>query len=310
MAKRRRRYSDELITTPVEAPPKNSIGSVLRRNNTILNPKHVEDDRYMHYLVSAGTSVNLAFREGKYLHVSDVIGKCGRMIALAKRYNMKMTFTPPPESMGLTFAMGNAIHDYIRGKVMRNAPEKIYGGWSCMCEKTQIVGTYAEAKTHDVCPHCRDRLNRYHEMVITNDDIMVSGAVDLSLLEGKALHLNEIKSIKHDAWKEMSRPLPEHVVQILFYWWLAREQGYDLYDAVSIFYATKGFVMFGTPYKEFVLQPSKMMGRLEEYLDEARDIKDAMNGGKMPVKTCMQIDKGDAKECPMAMVCFQHKDEK
>lgn len=307
MARRTRTYETNLTVTQTDKPPKDSAGSVLRRNNAVLPAKHVDDDRYLACLVGAAPTAE-PFRHGEYLHASDVIHKCSRMIAIANRHNIKLTLQPLPESAGLTFAMGRAIESHVREKVKRNAPTKLWGGWKCPCGHTEFQGTYAEARSQNRCKRCHGPLGEYQELVLTHEELGVSGSIDLTLLEGRALHLNEIKSIKHDAWKELSRPVPEHLVQILFYWWLAKEQGIDVYDSVSILYCTKGYVMFGSPYKEFVMQPSKLIRRLDDYLDEARAIKAAASGGKLPVRTCMKIDQGEAKTCPMATMCFQMRD--
>lgn len=310
MGRRRRVFEDGFTVEQTDTPPKDAVGTVLRRNNTVLRPKHLRDEEYVTYLVRGGQENN-AFREGTHIHASDIIHKCVRMIALAKRYGLQLNMMGTVhESMGLTFAMGRAIENYVREKFKRNAPEKLWGGWQCNCTKTQFEGTYAQAKTHNVCPHCHTKPANYIELVISNDEFMFSGSIDITLLEGKALHLVEVKSIKHDSWKEMSRPVPEHLVQILVYWWLAREAGYDLYDSISILYCTKGYVMFGSPYKEFVLQPSKLLGRLDDFFHEAGMLKGAIHdNGPIPMRTCQRPDQGEAKECPMNTVCFQHNEE-
>ncbi len=309
MARRKRVFEDSFTFERKEPPPKEAVGTALRRNNAVLRPSHIRDGGYATYIVRAGQHAE-DFRDGDYLHVSDIIHKCSRMIALAKRYNVKLNMGQLPESAGLTFAMGRAIETYVRNKFKQNAADKLWGGWHCNCGKKTFEGTYEQARQQTVCQHCHTKPEHYIEMVIENDEYMFSGSIDITLLEGKALHLVEVKSIKHDNWKDLSRPIPEHLVQILSYWWLAKQAGYDVYDSVSILYCTKGYVMFGSPYKEFVLQPSKLMRRLEEFLEEAGLLNEAINNnGPIPIRVCQRPDQGEAKTCPMATICFQHPNE-
>lgn len=309
MARRKRVFEDNFTFEKTDKEPKEAVGTALRQNNVVLQPKHIREGNYATYIVRQGQQTD-DFRDGDYIHASDIIHKCTRMIALAKRYNVKMSMGQVSESSGLTFAMGRAIETYVRSKFKQNTPEKLWGGWHCNCGKTYFQGTYAQAKEHNVCPHCHTRPEHYEELVIKNDEYGFSGSIDVTLVEGKALHLVEVKSIKHENWKDLSRPIPEHMVQILSYWWLAKEQGYDVYDSVSVLYCTKGYVMFGSPYKEFVLQPSKLMRRIEEFLEEAELLNNAIHhNGPMPIRTCQRPDQGEAKTCPMATICFQHTSE-
>jgi hypothetical protein len=133
---------------------------------------------------------------------------------------------------------------------------------------------------------------------------MLSGNIDLSLLFNDAFYLNEIKSIAGEAWKTLEAPKPEHMLQALFYWWLARRNNLPLHDKLSIIYASKAYV-FGNPYKEFTIQPSKMLHRLDEYLEDALALAVYKETKTLPPKVeCATQDCTRAKNCHVSGPCF------
>lgn len=243
------------------------------------------------------------FRHGEYLHVSDLIGKCVRMVALSYLTDTKIIGQGISDSMGLTFAIGDSIHDYIRDKMAISNSAEMYGDWHCTCGKTRHEATLAQIQTDEACPHCKSRPTQYGELTLKNDDIKLIGSVDLTIKFDSALYFTEIKSIKHEAWQELHRPLPAHILQIMFYWWLAREAKLPIHKQVSIVYATKNFI-FGDPYKEFTINPIDHLHRLDDYIEDARALKDSRAGGDLPLKQCIDISSPQAKKCEMCTVCF------
>lgn len=248
------------------------------------------------------------FRYGDYLHVSDLLGKCMRKIALSEKFKVAMPSSFVHESMALTFAQGTAIHDHVKNRVLKGHPDKMYGSWSCSCGNLHTGDmTYADAKDKR-CKLCGQAPTQYHELTLRDPDLMVVGSPDITLYldDLRVFYPIEIKSINHEDWKEIARPKPDHVLQVLFYWYLLRKLGYPVPDQVSILYVTKGFV-FKTPYKEFRVFPETVINRLDEYIEEARALKEAKEGGDMPRRSyCASRDCKDAKDCHVANVCFQH----
>ena len=93
------------------------------------------------------------FRYGKYLHVSDLLGKCMRMIAISYQTDTKINGDPIPNGLGVTFSIGEGIHDYVRRRMETANHQELYGEWTCLCHSIHIVGTRAEALKSNNCPY-------------------------------------------------------------------------------------------------------------------------------------------------------------
>lgn len=252
-------------------------------------------------------SVARAPRSMEYMHVSDLIGKCIRKIALVERSEAVLA----PQSLNyndaLTFAQGEAIHTVIKQRAAGGSPSEVWGRWSCLCgtKATKLPCLLSQAPK-DTCSACRTPVDRYREIEVKDKEYMITGSPDLILYAPrlKALHVTELKSISHDAWKELLRPQPDHILQTVFYWHLMHRQGYRLTDKVSILYATKGWMFSGSPFKEFMVNPQDHVHRLKPLIDDALAIKEARKGGNLPVRTCASPQSPDAKKCEMCSLCF------
>lgn len=247
-------------------------------------------------------------RDTAYLHVSDLVGKCLRKIALVDMLGIP----PAPQNLRLTdlltFAQGDAIHDVLKANAVRAGSNMVWGGWSCKCEATKVPEPclHSEVDSERRCPACKGAIDVYQEVPTTNSEYEVVGNPDLILYmrEQNALHITELKSIAHDAWKELVRPQPDHVIQVLFYWFLMREAGYRLTNRVSIMYATKGWIFSGSPTKEFVIDAVSQMDRLAPYLQDAAAVKASRAGGGLPPRVCPSESAPDAKKCEVCKSCF------
>jgi predicted RecB family nuclease len=265
------------------------------------------EDFAINILKKSPVSLN-AFREGEYLHVSDVLGKCMRKIALAERFSVPMPRGFIHESLALTFAQGTAIHDYIKQRVAKGHPDKMFGEWSCRCGNLKTEPAVLSKVEKKVCKLCAGHPVQYHELELRDDDLKLVGSPDITLYlpDTGVYYPIEIKSMAHNEWTELTRPKPDHVIQVLFYWYLLRKLGYPVPNQISILYATKGF-LFKTPYKEFLVFPEKVVSRLDDYIAEARSLREAKSSGAIPVRTqCTAPTDRDAKECHVCNLCFQH----
>jgi hypothetical protein len=216
-----------------------------------------------------------------------------------------MQIVDPPlwDNSLITFAIGNSVQAYVTKKLAITSASSLYGTWKCVCGHSSFVGTYKKAKDEDDCNVCGKPLDQYHELVLLNEDLKLSGSVDITLLIDGLFYLNEIKSIKREAWEELKRPQPLHLLQVVFYWWMARELGMPLYREVSILYINKSFA-FSSPYKEFQLRPEDHLHRLTDYIEDARALTVSRQGGKLPIRTCPEPGSSIAKKCNMRDVCF------
>lgn len=252
----------------------------------------------------AGNYVANHYREGDYLHVSDLLGKCMRMVALSERYNLKITGEPIYDSMGVVFALGRAVQDYVTNKLKRTRPKELYGRWSCVCEETEEHTTYDKAN-HIECPICKKTLTQYNELEFYDTEHMIVGSIDVTLKIDHILYLSEVKSIKKEAFDSLVRPMPDHILQVVFYWWLAVQNKYPVYDRVSIIYVNKSYE-FKTPFKEFQIDPREYVSRLDDYLGEAKSLIEARQSktAQLPSRVCPTAVSPQAKKCSACTVCF------
>jgi hypothetical protein len=249
-------------------------------------------------------------RPGDHLHVSDLLHKCVRKKALEIRYKAIPAQQRLTMADMLTFAMGDAVHDTLKARARIGAPEKVWGIWSCKCEflKHEDPCIFEEIDQDETCPHCKTLVNQYHEVSMFDEEYGVVGNPDLILYYARtdALHVTELKSMAHKSWEELVRPVPEHVLQVVFYWHLMHRKGYRLTDRVSILYATKQWQFGNKPmFKEFLIDPVAMLDRLEPYIEDAKAYKAALKGGAMPLRTvCSHEAAKEAKKCGMVDICF------
>lgn len=244
------------------------------------------------------------FREGKYMHASDLIYRCTRAMALSDQ--LAVPFTPEIvwDGRGITFAQGVAIQEYVTNRLKANAAEKLYGSWRCLCQDKEVIATLNVAKQMPSCRKCDSRLIHYHEIVVHNDKYMIVGSVDLLLIENRALYVIECKSINKKDWEALTRPIPDHLIQVVLYWFLMREAGYSLNENASILYVVKEFKI-GSPYKEFIINIPSQLHRIKDYLRDAKDLKRARRRGGLPPRiTCVDMNSPAAKKCSFAIQCF------
>lgn len=258
-------------------------------------------------LRKARSSVRPA-RSNEYLHVSDMLSKCLRRIALMDMLDMPETAQRLSFTDSLTFAQGDAIHNVVRERAVQGSPDMVWGRWSCLCgaSKTKEPSVFSAREENKTCPDCKQELNVYTEVSMFDKEYMIVGNPDLVLYmpEEDALHVTELKSISHDAWKELTRPLPDHVLQALFYWFLMKRKGYRLTDRVSILYITKGWMFSGEPYKEFTFDAPSQEHRLNTFLEDALAVKSSRAGGKLPHRICAVENAPTAKKCDVCKSCF------
>ena len=259
------------------------------------------------YLGRARSLTNPA-RDNKLLHVSDLLSRCIRKIALVDRLGI----TPKPRALSLTdsltFAQGNAIHDVLKHRVgMGGAP--LWGFWECRCKltSTTIPSLFNDLPEGQVCSYCRSPLSTYKEVPMPDTELGIVGTPDLIVYRPahKALHVSELKSISHDQWKELSRPKPDHVLQVMFYWALMKRRKYRLTSHPSVLYATKGWMFSGDPFKEFSIDAAREEKRLEPYLEDAKALQVSRAGGELPPRvTCADRMSTEAKKCEVCDACF------
>lgn len=254
-------------------------------------------------IITANRQMN-HFRRGELTHVSDIIGKCNRMIAIHYKHDMPIHAEPLHPSMAMTFSIGEGIHDFVTNRVQTNAPDNAYGRFSCACGRSMHQTTFAGARALDNAECCDTPHTKYHELLLPNEKLGMIGSADLTLMLSGALYITEIKSMAKSMFADLERPVPEHVIQVLFYWKFAHELGYQIHDKVSIIYCQKEFMFSGVPFKEFVIKPAEHIHRLNDYIEYAEELKSAREGGALPPRICANQESKVAAKCPMKTTCF------
>jgi hypothetical protein len=249
------------------------------------------------------------FREGKYTHVSDIISKCARKIALVRRLGVRHAPTKLLDGHAITFAQGDAIHHFIKKRFTQGHPDKVWARWGCACGATLTLPMLlSQVGPRDTCKVCGKVPDRYVELALEDDDHEVVGSPDLILYlnDLPAFYPVEVKSMAKDPWEALERPVPDHVIQALFYWNLMHRRGYSMVDQTSVLYVKKEYT-WKLPYKEFIIRPSEQLHRLESFVEELEAIKNARDP-KAPLPprvVCGTRDAPEAKQCPVCVSCFQ-----
>lgn len=250
-------------------------------------------------------------RNDGYTHVSDLIGKgkCMRQIAIARKYGTPLR----PKRLGvfdrITFAIGDAVHDTMKMIATEGGPSAVWGNWKCSCGHLYHTDpcVHAEIDPEDVCELCGTPCNVYQEVPMFNEEYQIVGNPDLMLFldDVGAFHIVELKSMKHEDFLDLSRPLPEHILQVVFYWFLVAMTGRKVTDRVSIVYITKGYQFKGEAHKEFMIDPRRELHRLEPYLADALRAKMSREHEVYPErKVCSGEYTTQAKKCEVCSLCF------
>lgn len=288
ISRRRRTRGSEPATS---VPPSIFIGN----GNNVMMPLLPNRPNYATLRKHKGTA---------YVHVSDLLNKCSRKVALAYVHDVDVVEMAIFDSLSLTFRQGEAIHDHVRDVISKSHPQETYAIWACRCGHTKYQGLLVDSLKQKKCKKCDTEADQHNEVPIHDDEYHIVGSPDLLLYRANAFYITEIKSMAARYWDQLERPLPEHIIQVIFYWVLMRRAGKPLHDHVSILYVNKEFRP-SNPYKEYTVYVPDMVDRLGVYFTEAEGIKTAIAGGPLPARTvCQTQNTKTAKECELCAICF------
>lgn len=252
------------------------------------------------------------FRDGKYIHISDLISKCPRAIAIHFVHNRKLYGMSMNHQLGFTFKQGEALAAYMEDHVKRTAPEHMYGGWECKCEKTLVEETTYDKVSELKCKFCGGGLDNYKELFVADEEYQISGSIDITLKILKRFYVNELKSIKKDGtdgFIALTQAKPIHRIQALFYVWLLTRTGKVTFPEFTVFYMNKSYGWkMDDQRKEYVIKYADYASTLEPYLEDAKAIKIAREGGPLPERGCKDMYETKAKECELCAMCFNLDD--
>ena len=269
----------------------------------------IPDDEITIPLLKKAPLVPDKFRGGKYLHVSDILHKCLRRIALSEREQMPMPTGVLMDGQAITFSQGTALHDHVKGRLTGGHPDKVYGTWTCACRNLHLGPCLRSDVPDTPCPNCNTKATNYNELELVDEELLVTGSPDVTLVLRKGVFTAmEIKSINGRDFADLARPIPDHIMQVTFYWLLFKRLGYNVTNKISILYVNKEY-SFKSPYREFVVDAVTAEKRLEPYLTAAREFAAFREGGPLPCRThCANENSQDAKKCHVAYVCFHGRD--
>lgn len=247
------------------------------------------------------------FRHHDKLHVSDLIHKCDRFLALIRRFGLNPFPGRLWDTEDVCFTIGNAVHDLIIGRLKGASAQHLYGRWSCSCKSTEFIGVYADAK-ENVCNTCTLPTTEYNEITALSELHQLVGNVDLLMKFGDYFRVNELKSINKAGFegvKSSNRAKPDHIVQVGIYWYLLRDLGYPLQDKVSVFYVQKDYKP-GVIMHEVVIDAHEIERAVYAYLNAAPAIATRDVNAPLPdrANACSSFSSSAPRACHLAGLCF------
>ena len=279
--RRRRQNQSEPAEPPMADEIDNPIGRFVR-NIPVDDPFRYDDD---------------------WIHASDLVYKCMRMVALAGDMKVPVPTESNWQSMKLIHAMGHASAKYVEETVIKQT-DKVFGFWKCLCGAHRIGPCTAAELVADPCGECNHSPSIYDELTLTNEEYGIIGNCDLAFMENGWLIMTELKSISKKQFDDLTDAKPDHKLQALLYHWMAEQSGYRVHPALSVFYSCREWLI-GNPFKEFVLPTENADRRVQPMLREAAAIKEWKEGGDIPERTlCNRPEDSRAKKCGMCTECF------
>lgn len=259
------------------------------------------------------------FREGsKLMHVSSLLDFCARKEALA--YSGREAGAPPNmrrvfSGDRILWAIGRAVEHHIRTQFIAAVDYVgVLGWWSCRCGLLRYEGD----RDLRSCTTCGDPATVYGEFTLTDYISKIVGNPDMLYRrpDNRLIRVVEIKSMNITQFKELSAPLPMHVMQASLYALLLEKLGMSADDSVTIFYAAKDYHP-SHPYKSYtVLIDTPLRARLEDLylnaLERAEWIAENEGTQGLPhslpprLPSCSSPQATRAKNCSQCVGCFSN----
>jgi len=242
------------------------------------------------------------FRHGEYTHVSDLLNKCMRSVALAAENRLPVMLEPTWTSQRIIFRSGEILHELLRDEITRKS-RTVFGNWRCGCKKTITEHGFAIDFKNVRCEHCGGPTNIYDEFKLINEECKIVGHADIAYMEDGWLMIGELKSVSKLIFDSLSGAQPDHQYQARMYSWLARQMGYNVHDHVVVFYVCREW-MFKNPYKEYLVywNPDDPP---QPYVDLAMEFKIYRETGAVPPRTlCTSKAAPRSKKCATQVFCF------
>lgn len=276
------------------------------------NP-HAED-YFFKTIMSRDSSPEEVRSGSEYIHVSTLIDYCARREALAFTNKMMGVGKRTRRAMAgerIVWAMGRAVEAHVRTQFIEGTQRKgIIGAWSCKCGQQTNTGYFRKT----LCQRCGNEANIYGEKTLRDDELKIAGNPDLLYdMPNGNVRVVEIKSMNVTQFKELTSPLPFHVLQAACYQRLLEVNGHTPDPELTIFYACKDFQP--KPYKEYhVLVDDALTARIDDLFELARvraewiELKKAGGQVSIPERlaACSSASTTRAKGCSECIGCFSY----
>jgi rubrerythrin len=257
------------------------------------------------------------------IHVSEIVkGACPRM--LFYKVSGEEATDDEPGAWHQVIAMwsaGSAEHEKWQ-RWLREMGD-LWGTWFCLsCEHSW------EAQSPTECENCGSGLLRYDEVNLYDDDLSLVGHADgavprlNALVEIKSFSAGSVRIenaglvnehthkfegrsvIDHDGlWKALKRPLKSHLIQGLFYLFMAKEMGLP-YDRIIFIYESK------TTQATKTFEVTLSDRYLRPFLEILTSVNEAAETGDTPDRPALYSkDAKPCTACPFRTKCWETDDD-
>lgn len=276
-------------------------------------------------LNQSGTTRSRTGGEYAYnLHVSDIIETTG-VREFCAREHVFLYFSKREQSSGrlsparkLLFASGHFLHSYVLEEFLQKSPlgKYTFGIWQCndrdneASEHIEVEDIYDNV-INSKCT-CGRKLNVYNEIEVSIPYLV--GHPDLVLLVEGVYYIWEFKSYDRAdlRFDDLTSALGAHRTQVSCYYKLllvrAVKEGRKVSKRLVITYIDRSNskLFGGQPYKSFSTEPLA-----DKYLDGIKNCVSHFQKGVedkvLPDRVCASITCRRARECPVAVECFERR---
>jgi hypothetical protein len=286
------------------SPPRSLIADTLNNRTRDYHRGHIDDDTvprlHVSSLIKSGTADFFCPREFVLRHM-ERRGTSGNAL---------------PPKFALLFAVGNFYGGYIVQQFIERNPEYgqfAWGDWRCICGHTKAYQTTRAAIDGMVCNQCAHPVEIYVETDLFSPDKTVVGHADLILFVDGIFYIYEFKTIDRAdiVFKNINAPLGDHLLQASNYFYMLREQmkgKHRVSKNIRFVYVDRSMAGIFTenPFRE-VEAVAVQADRLERIYNTAKLCHTSIKKGILPERLCNAIDCSRAKQCTVAVSCFNRK---
>lgn len=255
------------------------------------------------------------------LHVSSLIKSspsdffCEREFVLKYMEDRSPKRGGIPPKFGLLYAVGHFYGDYIVNEFLRRNPryaKHAWGDWRCRCGEVHLTRKLYPG-TERKCKKCGTPPTTYLETDLFNPSKTVVGHADLILYYRGVFYVYEFKSIERADvdFDTLEDPLGDHLVQASNYFHMLLAEGKKVAVEVRFVYVDRSMKGLYTqkPFKELEGRAVPYT-RLKPFYDKAKKVHLSIEKGRLPRRKCESITCARAKQCPVAISCFNRTSTK